>query len=157
MRDVALYYAEQEHNFYPIGAGLIPIIFKFFKYRGYQREIDPPRDLSTCYIHQIIVLRERVLEVQPSSNRTADLRDRIARLFSEIILIIETDQSNVIEGVFKVLDDPVPDLPVVVYVAEVTMQIVDEIATESLATLSHRLIPATRSSIESLEKVGRDS
>ncbi|KAL6127845.1 hypothetical protein ACLB2K_071206 [Fragaria x ananassa] len=63
----------------------------------------------------------------------------------------------------QVLDDPVPDLPVVVRIAELTMQIVDDIdsaiiASKSLRRLSPpKVLPATASSIVALERVGLDS
>ncbi|XP_024164563.1 ERAD-associated E3 ubiquitin-protein ligase HRD1-like [Rosa chinensis] len=158
MRYLTLFHVSQQHRPYPICA--VPITFHFYKYNGYQREIDPPRDLSTVYISRITFQYLHVLRVHPSSNRTADLRDQIATLLSDSIRVTEEDQSTIIEKIFQVLA-PDPELCIFVDVAEVTLQIADDIdavlATESLRTYIPKLIPATKSSIEGLEKVGLDS
>ena len=147
-------------------ANLLPITFKFRKVIASQREIDHPSDVSSYYNWRTIGLRDRVLEVHPSSSRTRNTRDRIARLLSKVSMCIPNDdQSAIIEQVLKVLEDPpVRELPIVVYVAEVTLHILDgnddiieRVTRESLETYIPNLIPAAKSSIQCLETLRLDS
>ncbi|XP_024163820.1 ERAD-associated E3 ubiquitin-protein ligase HRD1-like [Rosa chinensis] len=93
-------------------------------------------------------------------DRNTDLQDQIVTLLSDSIRITKDNQSTIIKKVFQVLA-PDPKLCIFVRVAEVTLQIADDIdaviTMESLRTYIPKLIPATKSSIEGLEKVGLDS
>ncbi|XP_061999194.1 uncharacterized protein LOC133716506 [Rosa rugosa] len=164
MRLVTWFHVQQEIKSFPIEASYILMIFEFVKITASQREIDHPGDFSTYNSPQYHYLHDKVLKVNPLVNRTAILRDYIAWLLSDSIRITEDDQSAIIEGVFKVLDDPIRELPIVVSVAEFTLHILDgnddiieRVATESLETFTPKLLPATKSSIQNLEKVGLDS
>nr|XP_011470032.1 PREDICTED: uncharacterized RING finger protein ZK637.14-like [Fragaria vesca subsp. vesca]XP_011470033.1 PREDICTED: uncharacterized RING finger protein ZK637.14-like [Fragaria vesca subsp. vesca] len=167
MRFVTLSETEQEIEYDVLtDADIIRIKFKLYKFTASQREIDDPGDTSTWNISQRTLFYNRVLELYPIHNRTTILRDRLANYLSNSMIITEDDKSEAIEKVFKELDDHIPGMAIVVTVIEVTLHIrdgnedddiIERVTTESLEAFAPKLIPATKSSIQGLEKVGVDS
>ncbi|KAL6127944.1 hypothetical protein ACLB2K_071305 [Fragaria x ananassa] len=134
----------------------------------YSDDDDEPADQEEGVVITLLIIKQinRVLELYHIQNRTTILRDRLANYLSNSMIITEDDKPEAIEKVFKELDDHIPGMAIVVTVIEVTLHIrdgnedddiIERVTTESLEAFAPKLIPATKSSIQGLEKVGVDS
>lgn len=140
----------------PQWEGYFPITFCLCKVLESGRSMDDP-DAFTLDEH---LSRERTLWASLSRvkrlTRRSNYKRSVARLLSSM-RIPEDVHPFIMKDLFDVIDDAVSDMPIEVFIHDVTVHlddtpILDRVITESMEAYGAELIPATKSFIEDLKK-----
>ncbi|KAM5562644.1 hypothetical protein ABKV19_017717 [Rosa sericea] len=144
--------------------GLLPIILGFYKVTVIQSRVN-----NDVYFHgPETLLATRSMSVFSSSVKLLSERPYYTKLIADHLSGMGVPQRvwpSIIQEIFRAVDVAVPDIVIDVTIADRTTLIYrdyartieDRVISESLEGYRAKLIPATKSSIDGLEKVRVDS